>query len=120
MDNPPLQQRLETTLRKLPNGYRAIARYLEAEGIKGVPENACSCPVARWVRRDMEIPYVAVTGSVVMVRDETDLAAMVIGRHHIRRFVSEFDGGTFPGLVDSEGPTLEERFGLDSDELEPL
>lgn len=123
MDSPTLQQELKTTLKRLPKGYKAIAKLFEDQGITGVPEFAQACPVARWLRREMGVPYASVAPTDISVADEGGDRARVGWpdvSSHVDRFIVEFDSRKFPALIDQETEPPRRSVVDDGVDYEPL
>lgn len=121
MDNLSLQQKLETTLKKLPRGYLKIAEYLSAREVQGVPENPCACPIARWLRQELGVAHVTAAPLFVTAwPDGFGEPAQALTTDHVDTFILAFDQGRFPELVDQAGPTRDEQWWLEDGGYEPL
>jgi hypothetical protein len=116
----PLSERLDAALAKLPRGHRKIADYLEREGITGVVQMACACPLARWLRKELEIPLVEVGGNIIFAYTISGETIWREPSRIVERFVVEFDRGAFPTLIDEGGMTREEQWTAEEGGLEAL
>lgn len=90
-----------------------IADYLREQGIKGVPVDPRSCPIARWVSvntldRPKNIWAYPVSGVRVDYVLSTDLDALldtdVVDETplNVQQFMFGFDEGRYPELIDEE------------------
>lgn len=80
-----------------------IAAFLYAEGITGVQDKACLCPVARFLTAAMG-EQVAVTKEEAMTYDGVHTKDGVGLPSCVTAFVVRFDDGEFPGLISPEPP----------------
>lgn len=103
----PNQDLLEKTIGLLPKeGATEIAKFLEAQGVKGIKENATQCPVARWLQRELGVDTdaretVIVTGRIsaaVNGPKAINIVDSVATPPSVQHFIQKFDLGDFPKL----------------------
>lgn len=86
-----------------------IATFFVDAGIKGVKDQGTCCPVGRWLRRELSVPYVRVDIEDINVIDDQGNSYTVATPGPVGRFITMFDlYEEFPDLEDEDGPTDEE------------
>lgn len=109
-DYPTVKDILDSLNRLSPP---QIADYLRDKGIRGVPLDPASCPIARWVRantpdRPKNVWAYPVSGVRVDYVLSTDLDAILdtdtINETplNVKQFMIGFDYGSYPELVEEE------------------
>ena len=109
-----LQKELEEALNGLPTTASGVADYLIDLGVRGVPEYQCACPVARWIRQLLDVPLATADADYITVY--SDEIVRVPTPDNLLFFFYDFDTGTYPDLIDDNGPTDEERWQEDHSE----
>lgn len=87
----------EVVLEKLGalGSSRAIAKFLEEEGVSGKLKGATSCPIANYVRRETGV---SIAVSAELWAGHPDAERRPVPRW-VGEFVARFDDGAFPALV---------------------
>jgi hypothetical protein len=81
---------------------REIAEKFKEMGIRGVPGDACNCPVAVYLSRETELRiFTGIEDYFIasLVNSEEILIDGFIP-HNVKKFIKQFDHGKYPELVD--------------------
>lgn len=106
-----LYDRAALALQRLPATAGGVADFLADRGITGVRDVGCACPLARWLRAELAVPFVSVDIDSVTVIDDQGNAAGLPAVPGVTAFVVAFDHDkAFPGLEDPDGTTDEEEW----------
>lgn len=109
-----LYDRLDAALQGLPSSAEHVAAYLRDRGVSGVRDECTACPLARWLRQELHVPYAYVDTDAVRVIDDQYNAASITAPWTVVAFIASFDHAhEYPELVDVGGLTDEERWDLD-------
>lgn len=108
-----LADEAERILAGLPPTAIEIAAFLESVGVRGVRDSLCACPIARWLRAELEVPYVTVDHSGIVIWDHIGNMYNMVVPTGVHAFVDCFDADMmFEQLVDAKGVTAEEEWGM--------
>lgn len=102
---------LEAAVAKLSEHITAqdLADFLIDVGVKGVRDEGTCCPVARWLRQELQVPYARVDIEDITIADEIGNEYTVSTPAVVGRFTTLFDlHDEFDNLADLDGPTDEE------------
>lgn len=103
---------LENLVNALPRSAPAIAQFLIDRGVRGVRDQEHCCPLSRWIRTELEVPYVESDCGVITAWDEKGNVYSVTTPFPAMRFIVEFDSeDKYPELEDDAGETDEESWG---------
>lgn len=108
-----LWEEAESTLHRLRMPVVDLAAFLVSEGVSGVRGLSYCCPVARYLRKELTIPYIDVDASDVEIYDDQGNRYRINTPLEVSVFLTTFDldNTSWPELVDPEGPTHEEFWG---------
>lgn len=108
-----LYDRAALALQRLPASAGGVADFLADRGITGVRDVGCACPLARWLRAELVVPFVSVDLDSVTVIDDQGNTAGLPAVPGVTAFVVAFDHDRqFSDLVDEDGTTDEEAWEL--------
>lgn len=110
-----LQSRLEAAVSRLPLSAGGVADFLVDRGITGVKDACKACPMARWLRKELQVPLADVDDGRMRVVDDQSNSAYVDTPRGVFLFITAFDRGEFSDLIDHEGLTAEEVWTNDHD-----
>lgn len=86
-----------------------LADFLVDRGVRGVREEGTCCPVARYLRTELQVPYVRVDIEDINVVDDVGNEYCIPTPGVVGRFTTLFDlHEEFGDLEDLDGPTDEE------------
>lgn len=106
-----LYDRAALALQRLPATPGGVADFLLDRGVTGVRDVGCACPLARWLRAELVVPFVSVDIDSVTVIDDQGNVAGLPATPGVTAFVAAFDHDKlFPELVDENGTTDEEEW----------
>jgi len=93
-----------------------VATYLVDRGITGLRDECTACPLARWLRVHLHVPFTTVDICAITVVDDQGNMAQVDAPMCVVNFLTAFDlDNAYPDLVDENGLTDEERWGIEYD-----
>lgn len=104
-----LAERLGAVLAELPDTSGGIADFLIDRGVRGRREACNSCPMARWLRTALAVPFAQVNGWIT-VADDQDNRVTVPTPRSVSKFALHFDLGEYAELIDDGPPTDEEAW----------
>lgn len=93
----------------IPSASEDIAEWLTGLGIRGQLDNACACPIARYLHKALpDAGYVQVDGTDVFIRgtriDDLGFAEGYEGHpdlpHPVTCFIEDFDSRIYPELIE--------------------
>jgi hypothetical protein len=93
-----LLSRVRSLLDSLPKTPDKIAGFLQAEGIKGFRETASLCPIANYLRRELEYKAISIITTCVLIGN---ISGVVRLPEYVTDFVIKFDGDEYPFLVEN-------------------
>lgn len=105
-----LYDRLDEALQGLPSTAGGVADYLVDRAITGVRDDCTACPLARWLRTELHVPFAFVDVDEVWVTDDQGNRAWTEAPHVVTQFVANFDDYEYADLVDHNGLTDEEAW----------
>lgn len=107
----PWQEKVYEALFDLPTHPDSIAFYLWERGIKGYVSRADACPLSRYVAARCGL-HVSVGGTTIFLHRDGEIADTGIPTPpHCRAFISRFDHGHYPHLLDRQPPPRRRAWG---------
>jgi hypothetical protein len=97
---------LRKTLRGLGSNPTAMAKSLEALGIKGCPGDAETCPLANYIKSKAGVKRAYVYAYAIGVYMDTAFLRIPTPKY-VNRFTAAFDAEKFPALVEAEPVQVE-------------
>lgn len=94
-----------STLPKTAAGIAALMAKRKITGVRG--EETC-CPISRYLRKRLKVPYVKVDIEEITIEDAQGNLYEVATPEAVGRFTTLFDDWEYPDLEDLDGPTDEE------------
>ena len=85
-------------IRSLGTTAQTVTVALRAKGIKGIPNNPCACPIARYLKT-FGFSTVSVTGSYVSFYNDREGTTIKLPKT-LRDWVYDFDMNNYPEFVD--------------------
>lgn len=92
-----LRHELEHSVKFLPKTEQQIYQFLKKRDILGYRANSVRCPLANYIRKDLKVSTVSVTGSRISV-SKGDAYAFIRLPEALSLFVDHFDSGFYPEL----------------------
>lgn len=76
------------------------AEEFRRRGIKGIPENACECPFARFIKQETGVEDINVSNNDTIIGPEGGEQVWFINPDNMFEFIQEFDEGEYPELIE--------------------
>lgn len=106
--NRTLADDLDDLLNHLPPDVAGMAMMLLDKGIRGVPSSRCACPIARWLREELDVPYAEVDHDQILIADHIGNEYRTVTPTVVHAFMERFDNFPYADLIDVKGLTDEE------------
>lgn len=109
-EDDPIIEDLVASLATLAGmGTKVVASYLHDIGVRGERCHWAACPVARYLRNVLGVPRAEVTDFATVWPVSGGMVSCELPTS-VADFVTQFDNGDFPSLIDPAGPTPEEKW----------